>query len=156
MPQLGFLGLGLMGYPMARHLLTAGHEVALWSNQGAKAKQLAKEGNGTACATPREVAERADFVFYCVGDGTMAQAVTSGPDGLLDGVRPGSITADCSTISPAISKEIGKVFAAKGAHFLDAPCTGSTPGAEKGTLTFMIGGERAAFDKAKPYFEAMG
>jgi len=104
---------------MARHPLTAGHEVAFWSNQGDKAKQLAKEGNGTAYATPREVAERADFVFYCVGDGTMAQAVTSGPDGLLDGVRPGSIPADCSTISPAISKEIGKAFAAKGAHFLD-------------------------------------
>jgi len=156
MAQLGFLGLGLMGYPMARHLVQGGHEVALWSNQGDKAKQLAKEGNGIACATPREVAERADFVFYCVGDSTMAKAVTSGPNGLLKGVRPGSITADCSTISPAISKEIGKAFAAKGAQFLDAPCTGSTPGAEKATLTFMIGGDRAAFDKAKPYFEIMG
>ena len=156
MAQLGFLGLGIMGYPMARHLLKAGHEVALWSNQGDKAKQLAKEGNGTACATPRAVAEHADFIFYCVGDGPMAKAITTGPQGLVEGVRPASVTADCSTISPAVSREIGKAFAAKGALFLDSPCTGSTPGAEKATLTFMIGGELPAFERMKPYFEIMG
>src|SRR5271165_3747019 len=135
MAQLGFLGLGIMGYPMARHLLKAGHEVALWSNQGDKAKQLAKEGHGTPCATPREVAERADFMFYCVGDSTMSKTVATGPNGLIEGVRPGSVAADCSTIAPAVSREIGKAFTAKGAQFLDSPCTGSTPGAEKATLT---------------------
>ncbi len=154
--QVGFLGLGIMGYPMAQHLLSAGHKVALWSNTSAKATELAKEGNAVVCATPREVANRSDFIFYCVGDSDMARHITIGRDGLLDGVHTGAIIADCSTIAPAVSRAIGSAFAAKGAHFLDAPCTGSKPGAEKGTLTFMIGGEEAAFERAKPYFEAMG
>jgi 3-hydroxyisobutyrate dehydrogenase/2-hydroxy-3-oxopropionate reductase len=141
---------------MARHLLHAGHELALWSNTGAKASELAKEGNGAACASPQEVAERADCVFYCVGNSDMSREVALGPNGLIGGVRAGSIVADCSTISPAISQEIGEAFEARGAHFLDSPCTGSKPGAEKGTLTFMIGGDQAAFDRAKPYFECMG
>src|SRR5580693_3117272 len=154
--QLGFLGLGTMGYPMAQHLLKAGHEAALWSKTSAKAAELAKEGDAMVCATPREVAERADFIFYCVGDSDMARHITIGKDGLLEGVRAGAVIADCSTIAPAVSKAIGSAFAAKKAHFLDAPCTGSKPGAEKGTLTFMIGGEQAAFERAKPYFEIMG
>jgi len=141
---------------MAQHLLGAGHEVALWSNQAAKAKELAKQGKGTACATPKQVAERADVIFYCVGDSAMSRSVALDPDGLLAGIRPGSIVADCSTIAPEVSREIGAAFAAGGAHFLDSPCTGSRPGAEQATLTFMIGGELAAFEKAKPYFEAMG
>ena len=145
-----------MGYPMARQLLKAGHEVALWSNTSEKAKELAKEGKGTSCTTPKQVAERADFVFYCVGDGTMARTITTGPGGLIEGVRKGAVVADCSTIAPAVSREIGAVFASKGAQFLDAPCTGSKPGAENATLTFMIGGDQAAFEKAKPYLEVMG
>ena len=145
-----------MGAPMARHLLKAGHEVALWSNTGKKAKDLAKEGKGTACATPKDVAERADFIFYCVGDSAMAKEITLGSNGLIEGIRKGAVIADCSTIAPAVSKAIGTEFAAKGAQFLDAPCTGSKPGAENGTLTFMIGGDQAVFEKAKPYLEIMG
>ncbi len=145
-----------MGAPMARHLLKAGHDVALWSNTASKARELAKEGAGKACATPAEVAKAADVIFYCVGDTGMAKEITLGPKGLLEGVRKGSIIADCSTISPTVSKEIGAQFEDHGAQFLDAPCTGSKPGAEKATLTFMVGGEQAAFEKAKPYFEIMG
>lgn len=145
-----------MGYPMARHLLKAGHEVALWSNTGKKAKDLTKEGKGAACASPKEVAERADFIFYCVGDSAMAREITLGSGGLIEGVRRGSVIADCSTIGPAVSRTIGAEFAKKGAHFLDTPCTGSKPGAENATLTFMVGGDQAAFDKAKPYLELMG
>lgn len=145
-----------MGHPMAGHLLKAGHEVALWTNQSSKAKELAKEGKGTACTTPRQVAERSDFIFYCVGNSAMAQQITLEAGGLIEGVRKGSVIADCGTISPAVSRQLGAAFAAKGAHFLDAPCTGSRPGAEKATLTFMVGGEQAAFEKAKPYFELMG
>ena len=156
MAKLGFLGLGIMGYPMARHLLKAGHDVALWTHSSAKARELAKEGAGTACTTPREVAERSDFVFYCVGNTAMARDITLGADGLLAGARAGSVTADCSTISPEASKEIGAAYAAKGAHFLDAPCTGSRPGAENAALTFMVGGDQAAFESAKPHFEVMG
>jgi len=145
-----------MGYPMAQQLLKAGHEVALWTHSTAKARELAKEGKGTACATPKEVAQNADYIFYCVGDSAMDKSVAMGADGLLAGIRSGSITADCSTISPMASREIHAAFAAKGAHFLDAPCTGSKAGAEGAKLTFMIGGEKAAFDRMTPYFEIMG
>lgn len=145
-----------MGYPMAQHLLQSGHEVALWSHQSKKAVELAAVGKGLACKDPKQVAEHADYIFYCVGDSSMAKAITVGGGGLLEGARPGSIIADCSTIAPATSREIGAAFAAKGAQFLDAPCTGSRPGAEQATLTFMIGGEQSAFERAKPYFELMG
>ena len=145
-----------MGAPMARHLLKAGHDVALWSNTTAKAEAMAKEGAGRACATPEEVAKLADMIFYCVGDTEMACEITRGHKGLLSGIKKGAIVADCSTISPAVSKEIGEQFKSHGAHFLDAPCTGSKPGAEKATLTFMVGGEQSIFEKTKPYFEIMG
>jgi 3-hydroxyisobutyrate dehydrogenase-like beta-hydroxyacid dehydrogenase len=156
MAQLGFLGLGIMGAPMARHLLNAGHDVALWSNTKQKAEELAKQGKGTACATPRQVAERADSIFYCVGDGAMVSSIVFGKDGLLEGVRAGSVIADCSTIAPALSRKIGEAFTAKGAHFMDTPCTGSRGGAEGATLTFMIGGDAGVFERTKPYLEVMG
>ncbi len=111
---------------------------------------------GTACATPREVAERADYIFYCVGDTAMARQITVGSGGLIEAVRKNAIVCDCSTIAPAASLELHAAFAAKGAHFLDSPVTGSTGGAEKATLTFMIGGDKAVFDRAKPYMEIMG
>lgn len=146
-----------MGYPMARHLVHSGHEVALWSHTMAKARELAGNGGkAVACSTPKEVAEHADYIFYCVGNSEMSREVAAGENGLADGIRPGAVVADCSTISPQVSREIASIFAAKGAHFLDAPCTGSKPGAEKATLTFMIGGDQSVFERAKPYFEIMG
>jgi 3-hydroxyisobutyrate dehydrogenase-like beta-hydroxyacid dehydrogenase len=154
--QLGFLGLGIMGYRMASHLLKAGHDVALWSHTGSKAQQLAKGGKGTACATPREVAERSDVIFYCVGDTKMARQITVGSGGLIETVRKDAIICDCSSIAPEASIELNAAFAAKGAHFLDSPVTGSTGGAEKATLTFMVGGDKAVFERAKPYMEIMG
>ena len=156
MAKLGFLGLGIMGLPMAKHLIDAGHEVALWSNSADKAKQLAADGRAVACTTPREVAAQSDYTFYCVGDTEMSRQVALGKDGLIEGVKAGAGVADCSTVSPEISISIGKKFAAKGAFFLDAPCTGSKPGAENGALTFMVGGEKDAFDRTKPHFEHMG
>lgn len=156
MAKLGFLGLGIMGRPMAEHLIAAGHDVSLWSKSPSKALELAASGRATACATPREVAQRADFIFYCVGDSEMSREVAVGADGLIEGVRSGAVVADCSTVAPGMSVEIGKQFDAKGAFFLDAPCTGSKPGAEGGTLTFMVGGDQAAFERSRPYFEIMG
>jgi 3-hydroxyisobutyrate dehydrogenase/2-hydroxy-3-oxopropionate reductase len=156
MAKLGFLGLGLMGYPMARNLLRAGHEVALWSHTTDKARKLASEEKGIFCDTPRQVAENAECIFLCVGDTEMAKAVMLGPNGLIEGVRPGTVVADASTISPSESRKIGAAFQAKGAEFLDIPCTGSTPGAVGGTLTFMIGGDQAVFDRVRPYLETMG
>ncbi len=146
-----------MGYPMARNLIRAGHEVALWSHNGAKAVQLAQEETGgTACKSPREVAERAECVFACVGDTKMAEDVFVGPQGVLQGAKSGSVAVDASTISPEASRAIGKKLAEKGIDFIDAPCTGSTPGAAGGTLTFMIGGDKAVFERVKPYFDVMG
>ena len=156
MAKLGFFGLGIMGYPMARNLLRAGHEVALWSHTADKARRLAAEENGRFCETPREAAESAECMFLCVGDTEMSRETILGADGIVHSAPPGSIVADASTISPSASRKIGLVLKARGVDFLDAPCTGSTPGAEGGTLTFMVGGDRAVFEKARPFFETMG
>ena len=145
-----------MGYPMARNLLRAGHQVALWSHSAAKARELAGAEKGRFCATPREVAENADFIFLCVGDTAMSREAILGRDGLVEGARRGTVVADASTIAPAASREIGRALAAKGVDYLDAPCTGSKPGAEGGTLTFMIGGDRQVFERVRPYLEVMG
>lgn len=155
MANLGFLGLGIMGYPMARHLL-AGHRVALWSHTAAKAQELAKAGDGVACATPKEVGEQADCIFLCVGDTEMSEKVVLGPNGIAEGAKPGTVIVDASTVSPSASRRMSAAVAARGLHFLDAPCTGSRPGAEGGRLTFMVGGDAAVFEKVKPYFEPMG
>jgi 3-hydroxyisobutyrate dehydrogenase-like beta-hydroxyacid dehydrogenase len=156
MAKLGFLGLGLMGGPMARNLLKAGHEVALWSNTQAKAQQLAAEVGGKACATPAEVAQNAECVFLCVGDSTMSEAVILGPDGIKQGARKGLVVVDASTVSPSSSRRTHETLAAAGIDFLGAPCTGSTPGAVNGTLTFMVGGDEAVFQRVRPWLEIMG
>ena len=156
MAKLGFLGLGLMGYPMARNLLKAGHEVSVWSNTGSKADQLAAEAGATACSTPAEVAKNAEAVFLCVGDTEMAETVILGPNGIKEGGKPGLVVVDASTISPSASIRISEELAAAGIEFLGAPCTGSTPGATAGTLTFMIGGKEEVFESMRPFLEAMG
>jgi 3-hydroxyisobutyrate dehydrogenase-like beta-hydroxyacid dehydrogenase len=156
MAKLGFLGLGLMGYPMARNLARAGHQLAIWSHTASKAKQLASEEKATVCASPKEVAAESDFIFACVGDTRMSELVFTGPGGVIEGAKPGTVAADASTIAPSVSRSIGQQLAAKGIQFLDAPCTGSTPGATNGTLTFMIGGDQTVFEKTKPFLEAMG
>jgi 3-hydroxyisobutyrate dehydrogenase-like beta-hydroxyacid dehydrogenase len=154
--KLGFLGLGIMGYPMARNLLQAGHEVALWSHTAAKAAELAKTGKGTACATPAEVAARSDVVFLCVGDSQMSEEVILGKGGIAEGAKPGTVVVDTSTVAPASSRKIGEALSKNGIQFLDAPVTGSKPGAEGGTLTFMVGGDRDVFERIKPILEPMG
>ncbi len=156
MAKLGFLGLGIMGYPMARNLLRAGHQVALWSHTAAKARQLSAAENGLFCETPKQVGEFAECSFVCVGDTEMSEQVILGPNGLAEGAQPGSVIVDAGTISPTHSRRIGQELAKRGIHFLDAPCTGSRPGAEGGTLTFMIGGEREVFERVRPFFEPMG
>jgi 3-hydroxyisobutyrate dehydrogenase-like beta-hydroxyacid dehydrogenase len=156
MAKLGFLGLGIMGYPMARNLIRAGHDVALWSHSSGKAKKLAAEEKGIACDSPRQVAEHADCIFLCVGDTRMSEDALLGAQGVAEGAKPGTVVADASTVSPASSRQIFQKLSAKGIHFLDAPCTGSKPGAENATLTFMVGGDHQVFEKTKPYFEAMG
>jgi 3-hydroxyisobutyrate dehydrogenase-like beta-hydroxyacid dehydrogenase len=155
MAKLGFLGLGIMGYPMARNLLRAGHQVALWSHSAAKARELAREENGVFCETPKEVAEFAECVFLCLGDTAMSEQVVLGHEGLAASAKPGLVIVEASTISPAGSRKIGQELAGRGIHYLGAPVTGSKPAAEKGTLTFMIGGDKEVFERVRPYFEPM-
>jgi 3-hydroxyisobutyrate dehydrogenase/2-hydroxy-3-oxopropionate reductase len=156
MAKLGFLGLGLMGYPMARNLLKAGHEVAVWSHTGSKAKQLASEAGAKACATPAEAAKGAEAIFLCVGNTKMAEKTILGETGVIHGASRGAVVVDASTISPSASVRIHEALGAAGIEFLGAPCTGSTPGATNATLTFMIGGDQIVFEKVKPFLEAMG
>ncbi|HKD07734.1 MAG TPA: NAD(P)-dependent oxidoreductase [Bryobacteraceae bacterium] len=156
MAKLGFLGLGLMGYPMARNLLKAGHEVAVWSHTGSKAKQLASEAGAKACATPAEAAKDAEAIFLCVGNTKMAEKTILGENGVIHGAKRGAVVVDASTISPSASIRIHEALVAAGIEFLGAPCTGSTPGATNATLTFMIGGDEKIFEKMKPFLEAMG
>ena len=158
MANLGFLGLGIMGYPMARHLLEAGHNVALWSHTASKAEELAAAfpGLGSACATPKDVAAAADVIVLIVGDTAMSEQAVFGPDGIMDAAKPGSVIVDASTVAASYSKSASARCKAKGVDFLDAPCTGSKPGAENGTLTFMIGGDKEVFERVKPLLEPMG
>lgn len=145
-----------MGYPMARNLLNAGHDVALWSHTHSKAVELSKAGKGTACSTPAEVGERSECVFLCVGDSAMSEQSVLGPQGLIERARSGMVVVDASTIAPSVSRRMHEELSKRGFHFLDAPCTGSKPGAEGGTLTFMVGGDPAVFERVKPWIEPMG
>src|SRR3954447_14278289 len=145
-----------MAYPMARNLLKAGHEVALWSDTSAKAKELAATGKGKACSTPAEVGAQSECIFLCVGDTAMSEQVILGPKGIAEGAKPGTVVVDASTVSPSSSRRVGDELAKKGIDFLGAPCTGSRPGAEGGTLTFMIGGDKEVFERVRPYLEPMG
>jgi 3-hydroxyisobutyrate dehydrogenase/2-hydroxy-3-oxopropionate reductase len=161
MAKLGFVGLGIMGGPMAQALVRAGHEVALWSHSKGKAEKIAAEAKGaTACATPAEVAAKSECVFLCVGDTKMSREVILGKDGLAagkKGAQAGVFTiVDCSTISPSESKRIGVELKVRGVDFLEAPCSGSKAGAESATLTFMIGGDTSVYERVKPWLEAMG
>jgi 3-hydroxyisobutyrate dehydrogenase-like beta-hydroxyacid dehydrogenase len=155
MAKLGFLGLGIMGGPMAQRLIEAGHEVALWSYSAGKAKKMAGS-KAVACDSPAEVARRSECVFLCVGDTAMSREVILGKDGLREGAPSGLVIVDCSTVSPTASKQLSAELKTIGIEFLDAPCTGSKAGAEGGTLTFMIGGDEQVFERCRPYFEAMG
>ena len=145
-----------MGCPMARHLLEAGHDVALWSHTAEKARELSATGKGLFCDTPRQVAENSDVLFIIVGDTAMSEQVVFGAEGLVHGARAGTVIVDASTVAPSYSERAAKALAEKGIQYLDAPCTGSRPGAEGGTLTFMVGGDEATFNAVKPLLETMG
>jgi 3-hydroxyisobutyrate dehydrogenase-like beta-hydroxyacid dehydrogenase len=154
--KVGFLGLGIMGEPMARRLVDAGHELTVWSHNAVKAERFASQHGCRLGRTPAEVAQMNQISFLCVGDTLMSREVILGEEGLIQGSSEGSLIVDCSTISPLASKEIGSKLATNKIRFLDAPCTGSKAGAENGTLTFMIGGDSAVIEEVRPLFETMG
>ncbi|WLR94538.1 NAD(P)-dependent oxidoreductase [Shinella zoogloeoides] len=155
MAKVAFIGLGVMGYPMAGHLkVKGGHEVAVYNRTFAKAEKWAAEFGGTAFRTPAEAAGDADFVFTCVGNDDDLRSVTVAEDGVLDGMKPGTILIDNTTASAEVARELDAAARAKGCHFIDAPVSGGQAGAENGVLTVMCGGEPDVFEKAKPVIDA--
>jgi 3-hydroxyisobutyrate dehydrogenase-like beta-hydroxyacid dehydrogenase len=154
--KVGFAGLGIMGWPMAAHLVQADHTVVVWTNSPEKRNRFAQEYQVTAADTPAAMAVDCDVIFLCVGDTAMSQESILGAGGLVHGARQGTIVVDCSTISPMASKEMARELSAKGLHLVDAPCTGSKGGAESGTLSFMVGGSQEIVDQVRPLLLAMG
>jgi 3-hydroxyisobutyrate dehydrogenase-like beta-hydroxyacid dehydrogenase len=153
---VGFMGLGLMGAPMARRLAQAGKKLLVWSNNKTKAEQFAKENGAATARDPQSLAQSVQFVVLCVGTTEMSRSVLLGQNGVIHSAKKGLIVADASTISPEGSRAIGQELARSGMEYLDAPCTGSVAGAESGTLTFMIGGSKQVFEQTKPILELMG
>ncbi len=155
MANLGFIGLGIMGKPMAGHLLAAGHMVNVCDVIPKSVQELASKG-AVACSSSKEVAQKSDIVFIMVPDTPDVEAVLFGKNGVAEGVKKGSIVVDMSSISPIATKEFAKKLAERGVEMLDAPVSGGQVGAENATLSIMVGGKPAVFAQIKPYFELMG
>ena len=155
MASVAFIGLGVMGYPMAGHLAkTGGHEVTVYNRTASKAEDWVKEFGGKSAKTPKEAAIGADYVFACVGNDDDLRSVTLGEDGAFQSMTPGTIFVDNTTASAEIARELGKVAENAGFGFLDAPVSGGQAGAENGALTVMVGGNQQIFDRAKPIIDA--
>jgi len=153
--NIGFIGLGLMGRPLALHLAKAGHTLHLWARRAASLDPF-KDVGAQAHASPAEVAKHADIVFTMVADAPDVREVTLGADGIAAGSRKGLIVVDMSTINPNAAREIGAALEAKGIEFVDAPVSGGEVGAINAALTIMVGGKPEVFEKVKPLFEKMG
>jgi 3-hydroxyisobutyrate dehydrogenase len=153
--KVGFIGTGIMGAPMAGHLLSAGHSLLVNSRTRSKAEELLSRGAKWA-GTPREAAANSDFVFICVTDTPDVQKVILGKDGVIESARRGLVVVDHSTISPSATRQMAEALAAKGAALLDAPVSGGDVGAKNGTLSIMVGGDAAAFERARPLLSHMG
>lgn len=154
MAKVAFIGLGVMGYPMAGHLASAGHDVTVYNRTSAKAKAWAKQHKGKSAATPASAAKGADFVFCCVGNDDDLRSVTIGKSGAFEVMQKGSIFIDNTTASAEVARELAKHARKGGFGFLDAPVSGGQAGAENGALTVMVGGAKGTFNKAKPIIEA--
>ncbi len=154
MAKVAFLGLGVMGYPMAGHLLKkGGHDVTVYNRTAAKARQWAKEYGGKHAATPREAAKDCDFVMMCVGNDDDVRSVVYGDNGALAGMKKGAILVDHTTASATVAREVFQKSKSLGVGFVDAPVSGGQAGAVNGQLGIMCGGEQATFDKAKPVLD---
>jgi 3-hydroxyisobutyrate dehydrogenase-like beta-hydroxyacid dehydrogenase len=150
MAKVAFIGLGVMGYPMARHLAQkGGHDLTVFNRTADKAKKWVGEHGGRSADTPRAAVEGCDFVFSCVGNDDDLRSVTLGDAGLIGGMKSGAIYIDNTTASASVARELSEACGRHGVRFLDAPVSGGQAGAENGQLTVMVGGEQATFDKAK-------
>jgi 3-hydroxyisobutyrate dehydrogenase-like beta-hydroxyacid dehydrogenase len=154
--KLAFIGLGVMGGPMAGHLARAGHQVSVYNRTSARAEKWVAAYGGKALPTPRQAAEDAEIVFACVGNDDDLRQVTTGPDGAFAGMKPDSIFVDHTTASAGVARELSEIAARLGIASLDAPVSGGQAGAEKGTLTVMVGGDSAAFQRAEPVIAHYG
>jgi 3-hydroxyisobutyrate dehydrogenase/2-hydroxy-3-oxopropionate reductase len=148
--QIAFLGLGVMGFPMAGHLARAGHRVTVYNRSPAKAQAWVAEFGGASAATPREAAQGADLVFCCVGNDDDLRSVTLGAQGALAGMKPGAVFVDHTTASAEVARELHAQALKMGLHFVDAPVSGGQAGAQNGMLTVMCGGDAAPFEAARP------
>jgi 2-hydroxy-3-oxopropionate reductase len=155
MTKLGFIGLGIMGKPMSAHLVKAANEVSVYDLNPAPVQELSSKG-ASACKSSREVAQKSEIIFIIVQDTPDVEAVLFGKEGLAEGVKPGSIVVDMSSISPIATKEFAKKLAGMKVKMLDAPVSGGQVGAENATLSIMVGGDAEVFEKIKPYFQLMG
>ena len=154
MATVAFIGLGVMGYPMAGHLKAkGGHTLRVYNRTAAKATKWADEHGGTAHATPAEAADGADFVFTCVGNDDDLRSVTTGAGGVLESMKSGAILIDNTTASALVARELAAACTAKGIGFIDAPVSGGQAGAENGVLTVMCGGDQKTFDTARPIID---
>ena len=157
MARVAFVGLGVMGFPMAGHLATAGHEVTVWNRSRPRADEwLAGHPEGRVAATAREAAAAGDVVLMCVGDDASVLSVLNDADGVLAGAAPGSVVVDHTTVSADTARRAGEACAAAGVGFLDAPVSGGQAGAVNGTLTVMVGGSAADFDQVDDVVAAYG
>ena len=150
MAKAAFLGLGVMGYPMAGHLAAAGHEVSVFNRTAEKAESWVAQHGGRHAATPAEAAKDAEFVFACVGDDADIKAVTVGADGAFSSMAEDAVFVDNTTASADIARELYQAASSQNMHFIDAPVSGGQAGAENGKLTVMCGGDAAAFARAEP------
>ena len=148
--RAAFLGLGVMGFPMAGHLARAGHQVTVYNRSAAKAQAWVAEFGGASAPTPREAVKDAELVFCCVGNDDDLRSVVLGADGAFAGMKPGAILVDHTTASANVARELYAAAQAAGLHFVDGPVSGGQAGAQNGLLTVMCGGDAAAFDAAKP------
>ena len=155
MANLGFIGLGIMGRPMAGHLIAAGHCVHVYNRSAEPVRALAAKG-AIACVSSREVAEKSEIVFIMVPDTPDVEVVLFGKDGVAEGIKPGSIVVDMSSISPTATKRFAQRLSTMGVKMLDAPVSGGQAGAERATLSIMVGGEPDVFQAVEPYFQLMG
>ncbi len=151
MSKVAFIGLGVMGYPMAGHIRTkGGHDLTVYNRTLGKAQAWVAEFGGQVAATPQEAAKDAEFVFSCVGNDDDLRSVTTGARGAFHGLQPGAIFIDNTTASAGIARELYAAASERGAHFLDAPVSGGQAGAQNGVLTVMVGGDPEPFAKAEP------
>ncbi|MFL9503697.1 NAD(P)-dependent oxidoreductase [Rhodopseudomonas palustris] len=154
MAKVAFLGLGVMGFPMAGHLARAGHRVTVWNRSSGKAERWVEQHEGTAAPTAREAALGAEFVMACVGNDDDLRMVCLGPDGAFAGMDPGAIFVDHTTVSARVTRELAEVAAEKGRGFVDAPVSGGQAGAENGQLSIMCGGREDDYAAAEPVIAA--